>query len=67
MKASTIELATLAVLVIVGAGVLWVSVELKDLRCRLARMETLAVSADPLEECDPVPDRTPREMEASSD
>lgn len=67
MRASLIEIATFFAILAVGFAVVSGALELRDLRCRVARMETLAVSADPLDECDPVPERTPREMEASSD
>jgi len=46
-------LVTIASLALYGS-------EIIDLRCRIARMETLAVSAEPLPDCEAIPARTPR-------
>jgi hypothetical protein len=55
LRATIIELVTLVAVVVAIFMLATIQIdraELHDLRCRVARMETLAVSRDPLPNCE---------------
>lgn len=52
MRVNIWELAMLVLLLITIIMLVQRTIDYNDLRCRVARMETLAVSAEPLPDCE---------------